>query len=139
MHFGTPVVPEEIQDVERMIERATARTRSGVRRVRDQRTRPTDDRARGSSIAGRRSTYGTTTTPTEAGQLRAISASRGEAVVRLAGVVVAVGGDEHRRLDLAEAIEHALDAEVRRARRPHRADRRGAERARRCVSGMFGT
>ncbi len=51
---------------------------------------------------------------------------------RLAVVPVAVDGDEQLGLDLAEAIEHTLDAEVRRARRPDRAaaDRRqhGGER-----------
>ena len=45
----------------------------------------------------------------------------------LAAVRVAVGGDEHLRLDLAEPIEHALHAEVRRAGRPDRADRRSAQ------------
>ena len=47
--------------------------------------------------------------------------------MRLAGVAVAVGGDQHLRLDLAEAVEHALDAEIRRARRPDRAEARGGE------------
>src|SRR5207237_9202204 len=43
-------------------------------------------------------------------------------------VKVAVSGDEHARLDLAESIEHPLHAEVRRTRGPDGADRRGAER-----------
>ena len=45
----------------------------------------------------------------------------------LAGVPVAVGGDEQLRLDLAEAVEHAVRAEIGRARRPDRADRGGGE------------
>ena len=47
--------------------------------------------------------------------------------MRLAVVPVPVDGEEHARLDLAEAIEHALHAEIRRARRPHRAQARRAE------------
>ena len=47
----------------------------------------------------------------------------------LAVVVVAVAGDQHLRLDLAEAVEHALHAEVGRAGRPHRADRRRRQHA----------
>ena len=49
-------------------------------------------------------------------------------VVALAAIEIAVSGDQHARLDLAEAIEDALHAEIGRTRRPDRADRRGAER-----------
>ena len=49
--------------------------------------------------------------------------------MRLAGVGVGVGGHEDLRLDLTESIQDALGAEVRRARGPHGADRRRAERA----------
>src|SRR5262245_8147658 len=45
----------------------------------------------------------------------------------LAGVLIAVGRDEQARTDLTKTIDDALDAEVRRARRPDGADRRGAE------------
>ena len=51
----------------------------------------------------------------------------GALVERLAAVDVALGGDEDPRLDLAEAIEHPLDAEVGRAGRPHRTHRRRAQ------------
>ena len=46
----------------------------------------------------------------------------------LAVVAVAVGAEQHLRLDLAEAVEHALDAEVRRARGPDDALRERGER-----------
>ena len=46
---------------------------------------------------------------------------------RLAVVPVAVDGEEHARLDLPEAVEHALHAEIRRARRPHGAQARRPE------------
>ena len=45
----------------------------------------------------------------------------------LAVVVVAVDGDQDLGRDLAEAVQHALDAELRRTRRPRRAPRYGAE------------
>ena len=47
----------------------------------------------------------------------------------LAVVPVAVAGDEHLRLDLREPVDHAARAEVRRARRPDRAQARGGEQA----------
>jgi hypothetical protein len=37
-----------------------------------------------------------------------------QAVVNLAAIEIAVRCDEHARLNLAEAVEHALDTEVRR-------------------------
>src|SRR5206468_3885745 len=46
------------------------------------------------------------------------SRDRAQAVDLLAGVPVAVGAKEHAWLDLTKAIEHTLDAEVWRARRP---------------------
>ena len=41
----------------------------------------------------------------------------------LAGIVVAVAGDEDLRLDLSETIESATRPEIGRGRRPDRADR----------------
>src|SRR5918992_1927951 len=49
-------------------------------------------------------------------------------VMSLAAVEISVGGDENARFDLPEPVEHALYAEVRRARRPDGADCRGTER-----------
>ena len=53
----------------------------------------------------------------------------GRDVVLLAVVPVAVAGDEEHRLDLAETVEHALDAEIGRTGRPDRAERGGGEHA----------
>ncbi|MCY1356223.1 hypothetical protein D9M69_426670 [compost metagenome] len=47
----------------------------------------------------------------------------------LAGVAVAGAGDQHLRFDLAEAVDHALGAEVRRAARPGGAQAGGGEHA----------
>ncbi len=46
---------------------------------------------------------------------------------RLAVVPVAIDGEEHARLDLPEAVEHAAHAEIGRARRPHRAEAGAAQ------------
>ena len=62
------------------------------------------------------------------GSARAISAEARQHVVTFAAVEIAVGGNQDAWLDLTEPIEHALHAEVRRARRPDRADRGRAER-----------
>ena len=51
----------------------------------------------------------------------------GGIVEPLAARAVAGRGDQHLGRDLAEAVEHAIDAEIRRAGRPDRADRRGRE------------
>ena len=52
------------------------------------------------------------------------------AVEVLAVVAVAVDGQEHLRLDLREAVDHAARAEVGRAARPDGADRGGGEERR---------
>src|SRR3546814_7367548 len=52
-------------------------------------------------------------------------------IMRLAVVEIAVGGEQDPGLDLAEAVEHALPPEIRRAGGPARAngvDRPGRER-----------
>ena len=51
-----------------------------------------------------------------------------ERIVQASAVEMTVGDDEDLRLDLPEAIDHALHAKVGRARRPHPADRGRAER-----------
>ena len=56
-----------------------------------------------------------------------ISATRSASSCALAAVAVAVGGEQHLGLDLAEAVEHAAHAEVGRARGPDRAERRRGE------------
>jgi hypothetical protein len=50
-----------------------------------------------------------------------------ERLARLAGVGIAVRRNEHRGCDLAETVEHALDAEVGRARGPGGAEAGGSE------------
>jgi len=47
-----------------------------------------------------------------------------QAVDLLPCVAVAIGAEQHLWLDLAEAVQYALHAEIRRARRPHGAERR---------------
>ena len=71
---------------------------------------------------------GTTTTCLTTGSARATSAAFAQAIEPLAAVRVAVDGEQDRRRDLAEPIEDALHAEIRRTRRPDGADRRSAER-----------
>src|SRR5437667_5131236 len=63
----------------------------------------------------------------EAWQARRDLAQLLERVDLLSVVEVAVSREEHRRADLAEAVEHALNPEIGRARGESRADtRRGA-------------
>ena len=59
------------------------------------------------------------------------------AVEVLAAVAVAVDREQHLRLDLGEAVDHAARAELGRGARPDRADARHARNAI-SVSGMFG-
>ena len=60
-------------------------------------------------------------------QFRQHLAHRCQRIERLARVEVAIGGEQHLGRDLPEAIEHAVDAEVRRARRPDGAEARGGQ------------
>ena len=68
--------------------------------------------------------YGMTTTLPTFGIFVSTSRILREAIEFLAAVTVRIGGEQHFRRDLAEAVDHALRAEIRRARRPHRAERR---------------
>ena len=71
----------------------------------------------------------TSTTAGRAGQGRHHLVQHRGAGELLAAVPVAVAGDEHLRLDLGEPVDHAARAEIRRARRPDRAQARGGEQA----------
>jgi hypothetical protein len=51
----------------------------------------------------------------------------GEGVDLLPGIEVAIGANEHLRLDLAEAVHGTLDTEVRRGRGPDGAEARGRQ------------
>ncbi len=118
------------ENVERMVERqADVVDRDRRRAARGTHPRrPRRGRARRPAgpcpVASR---YGITTTRSTVGSCATISATLSQDRQRLAVVPVAVDGDEHARLDLAEAIEHALHAEVRRAGRPDRAKARRAQ------------
>lgn len=65
----------------------------------------------------------------QAGQAGEHLVELGGQVQRLAGVAVAGAGDQHARFDLAEAVDHTLGTEVRRAARPGRAEAGGGEHA----------
>ena len=67
-----------------------------------------------------------------------ISATCGAAVDELVAVPVARDGEQHRRLELAEAVEHAPRTELRRARRPDRAEARRRRGRRRASPGHSG-
>ena len=54
----------------------------------------------------------------------------GDELDALARIAVAVSGDQHLGRDLPEAVKHAADPEVRRGRRPHRAEREGGQHRR---------
>ena len=62
-----------------------------------------------------------------AARMAATSALRSTAAV---AVAVAVDGEQHRRLDLAEPVDHAARPELRRAARPDGAEGRGGEERR---------
>ena len=64
----------------------------------------------------------------QAGKLLGDGAHPLERVVPFAVVAIAVGAEQHLRLDLSEAIEHALDTEIGRAGRPDDALRQRRER-----------
>jgi hypothetical protein len=63
----------------------------------------------------------------QAGQLRSDLLEALQGVEALAVVPVAVGGEQHARLDLTESIENSARAEVGRARGPDRPDARRRE------------
>src|SRR3990172_4396755 len=67
----------------------------------------------------------------QAGQPRRDLRDARKRIVLPPRVAVAVGAEEDLRFDLAETLEHAVDAEIRRARGPHHALRKRGERARR--------
>ena len=71
---------------------------------------------------------GTTTILRRVGSPSAICGHALEHVEVAPGIAVAVGDEQDLRLDLAEAVEHAAYAEIRRARRPDDALRQRGER-----------
>ena len=127
-----------IQDVERMVE---GQPREGDRRRRRRAAMKSASRtALGSVREIRRvAEIGQHDDALDAGQLRQAFADAGQRIEALAAIAIAVGGEQQLGRDLAEAVEHALHAEIRRAGGPDGA--RGWPRPawRRCVSGMLGT
>ena len=107
------------EDVERVGERQRVeRERPPARRgARPTRPRPGSRRA---------AAYGTSTTGSRLGSPRG-SRRRLAPVDVLVAVAVAADREQHLRLELAEPVEDAADAELRRARRPDRAEARGRE------------
>ena len=71
--------------------------------------------------------YGTTTTASRPGSAARTAATSPGAVDVAIAVPVAVDGEQHPRLDLGQPVDDRPDAELRRARRPHGAQRRGGE------------
>ena len=112
--LGSPVVPARVEDPQRVVERHRLELE---RAVPEEAVLP----AAAVEVAerdrlGRRSP-------------RAIAATVGAPVEVLAAVAVAVDREQHLRLDLREAVDHAAAAELGRRRRPDRAERgRGEER-----------
>ena len=105
-------VERHAYEVERGAGAAEVAVMHGVRQVRD---------------AGRLADVWNHHHPLHGWQLLEHAADRRERVDGLAVVEIAVGGEEHARRHLAEAVEHAVDAEVGRARRPRRAEARRRE------------
>ena len=118
--FGSPVVPDEY----RTHSGWSNGTRSNSSALVGRASAPPSSRRRGS----RRVTPGR--------RPRAAIASSVSRAVELAPVVaVAVDRQQHLRLDLREAVDHAARAEVRRAARPDRAERRARPGTRRSSPG----
>ena len=114
-----------VEDVERMVERdllEAQRPRLGAA------ARPrsiASGNGRRARIGGR----GATTVARRLGSAARMAATSSARSTVAVAVAIAVDGEEHLRLDLAEAIDHAAHAELGRAARPDRAQRgRGQQR-----------
>ena len=105
--FGSPVVPEREQHVERVVERHALDHWSSLALVRD---------------------LAVPITCTSVGSPARIAASSSPRSMRLAAVRVAVDRDQHLRLDLGEAVDHAARPELGRHAGPDRAEARGGQK-----------
>ena len=116
-----------VEDIERMIERVQRELGWGRARA----ELLPENRARGRRAEPRKTGLplgvGDHHHTLDRGELREHLRHRRERIELLARVEIAVGGEEHARCDLPEAVEHAAHAEVRRAGRPDGADRRRGE------------
>ena len=111
-----------VQDVERVVERQVQEPdRPGVVRV--------QERVEGDSATWQRPVGGLSRVatnyhyPAEGGQSGGHVGQPGGDVVVATPVVVAVGGEQHDRFDLAEPVQHAIGSEVGRGGGEHGADR----------------
>ncbi len=140
MHFGTPGRARRVEDVERVVEGQRARTRARpARRGRGTRSQATRAAAAATSgVADRRGQGRPPPCATDGSALEDLGDACRAIGMRLAAVPVAVDGEEHRRLDLAEAVEHA--AARRSPASTTTRSRRGSRRASMAttVSGRFG-
>ena len=123
MPLGAPVVPDD-QSTHSGSSNAVSAYSSGAS-VPTASVQPTVCTGRSQSAGTVR--LSTVSTVRTEGRPATSSATGRPAVVRLAAEPVAVGGDEHDRLGLVEAGEHAGGAEVRRRDRPQRTDGGGGE------------
>ena len=106
-----------VQDPQRVVEVHRLEHERRLRRPRRE-TRPPSRPRRGSPGA-------------RASRRRASGSPRRRAAVEIAAAVaIAVDGEQHRRLDLGEAVDHRARAEVRRAARPDRAEAGGRQKRR---------
>jgi hypothetical protein len=124
MHLGTPVVPDEKQDVERMRERqlrtnSTGRAEKGA--MKSSSVAAPACRAPRHGIAG--------IVDDDAGHPRLLATAVDLClhILQLAAVPIGIAGDEELGLDLAETVEHTLLSEIGGTGRPDGADRGGCQ------------
>ena len=112
--LGQPGRARGVDDPQRVVEGQL--DRRGLARL-GQQVRPREDGALGSVPS-----TGTETTARSVGSAAASSLDQLPPVVGPAAEAVAVGRDEQHRLELGEAVDRALQADLGPAGRPHRAD-----------------
>ena len=82
------------------------------------------------------SRYGTAIVVSTVGSAARSCATSSRRSIDAIAVAVAVDGEQHLGLDLAEPVDDRPDAELRRARRPHRAEARRREHRHECLGGV---
>ena len=117
MHLGGPVVPDENMTYSGWLN-ATASTSGGPPAALCSHSFQPIARAGRAAVLNSSPGPSTSTTRRRVGSRSATAVTFSRQSNHLPPYLVAGRRDEHLRLDLAEAIEHALRAEVRRTRRP---------------------